>query len=186
MEESHQIELDEPVELRAYDRIWSETYRYESNRLNLKLRGHVVAVEHIGSTAVPGLRSKPIVDIMVGVRAVGLRIEVIAPLLDEYESLGLAGVPGRLYFRKRGKHAVNVHVVEYLGKHWQDNILIREYLRAHPKEADRYGQFKDRILAEGSCTLIAYSRAKQAIMDQLLSDAGEWRDLSGPEAGIDT
>jgi len=186
MKDYHGIEVDEPVELLAYDQTWIEDFRQESERLKRKLRDEVIAIEHIGSTAIPDLQSKPIIDVMVGVATTSLRTEVIAPLLDEYESLGEAGVAGRLYFRKRGKTAVNAHVVEHLGTIWNDNILLREYLLANPREARRYGQFKARVMAEGKQTLLTYSQAKRPIIEQLLEDARTWRSQAPTEKRDET
>ena len=123
MTELHQNQLDEPIEIQPYDPVWIEVFRSESANLWARLRDQVIAIEHIGSTAIPGLRSKPVIDVMVGVEAIDLFPEVLAPLL------------------------------------------------AHPHEAERYGRAKDRILAEGLCTLLAYSHAKQTIMAKLLTDA---------------
>jgi len=183
MTELHQNQLDEPIEIQPYDPVWIEVFRSESANLWARLRDQVIAIEHIGSTAIPGLRSKPVIDVMVGVEAIDLFPEVLAPLLDEYDSLGEAGVPGRLYFRKRKNEAINVHAVEYLGRHWVNNILVREYLLAHPHEAERYGRAKDRILAEGLRTLLAYSHAKQTIMAKLLTDARAWGHRHSLERG---
>src|SRR5438105_344670 len=101
-------------------------------------RAPEASVEHIGSTAVPGLDAKPIVDLLVGVP---LELSGLLKLPD-YEACGEAGVPGRLYFRKRGPVAFNAQVVVKDGPLWRDALAVRDYLRAHPEEVARYAQAK--------------------------------------------
>jgi GrpB-like predicted nucleotidyltransferase (UPF0157 family) len=168
-------QVDEPIEIQPYDPGWPEVFRSEALRIQSQLGNHAMAIEHIGSSAIPGLQGKPVVDIMVGVRSGDLRVDMLRSELNDYDSLGEAGVPGRLYFRKRGTEAVNVHVVEFLGTHWTDNLLLREYLLAHPDEAKRYGRTKIQIVNSGICRLLAYSQSKREIMEELLSNARTWR-----------
>ncbi len=167
-------QLDERIEILPFDRGWTGLYSHEALSLHLWLVDRVHAIEHIGSTAIPGIRSKPVIDIMVGVELHNLGTDVLGPLLHGYESLGEAGVPGRLYFRKGGSVAINVHAVEYRGKHWVNNLLLRDYLLAHPEEAERYCRAKEQILARGIFTLLAYSEAKQPTMEDLLTRAQAW------------
>ena len=88
--------------------------------------------------------------------------------LPEYESCGEAGVPGRLYLRRRGPACFDLHVVEHAGPRWREGLGLRDYLRATPGEAGRYQQAKERALA-GSATLLGYSQAKARILEELLA-----------------
>jgi len=126
-------------------------------------------VEHIGSTAVPELPAKPVIDLLLGVRELSPGIR-----LPDYEPFGEAGVAGRLYFRKRGGSAFNVHVVEQGGPLWRDALLLRDYLRAHPEERTRYAQGKQRALDSGATTLIKYSEEKAGLLLDLLERARRW------------
>ena len=167
-------QLDEPIEIEAYNPAWADVFRSTAKDIRAQLGKRILAIEHIGSTAVPGLRGKPVVDVMIGVEHDILQEEVLHPALIGYESLGESGVPGRLYFRKRKPHAINLHGVEYQGTLWADNILLREYLRAHPAEAERYGRKKDGIFEAGARTLLAYSDAKRVTIQDLLVRARAW------------
>jgi GrpB-like predicted nucleotidyltransferase (UPF0157 family) len=177
-------QVDEPIEIQQYDPGWIEVYRSEA----LRIRSHhgipSIAIEHIGSTAIPGLCGKPVVDIMVGVRLSDLPAETLCLAFNGYEFPGKAGVPGRLYFRKRGKEAVNVHVVDYQEKHWTDILLLRDYLLVHADEAERYGRTKVQIVSRGISTLPAYSEAKREIVEELLAKARAWRIRCATESGI--
>ena len=159
--------LDEPVTLSAPDPKWNEIAAEEAARLRAALPDAVV--EHVGSTAVPGLESKPIVDLLVGVRELSPSLR-----LPEYEAMGEAGVPGRLYFRKRGPVCVNAQVVCHGSALWQDALLFRDYLRAHPQERERYADHKRSAVASGASTLLRYSEAKAGVIEDLLERARRW------------
>jgi GrpB-like predicted nucleotidyltransferase (UPF0157 family) len=109
-----------------------------------------VAIEHIGSTSVPDLCAKPIVDILVGLRELELTDEQIAAMTElGYEYLGEYGLPGRLFFRKGDPRTHNVHVVKHGGEHWERQLVFRDALRSDPEERLRYDAFKRRLAAEG-------------------------------------
>lgn len=163
-------ELDERVVVSAYDDSWPDRFEREKERLLGDLEDAVLAIEHIGSTAVPGLDAKPIVDVLIGVagppgsRAIIDRVRALG-----YESFGEAGVPGRLYFRRRLPDAAfNVHVVERESTLWCDNLLLRDYLRTHPKDAAEYAAAKRRAASAAPDSLLQYSKLKSPALDVLL------------------
>ena len=128
-------------------------------------------IQHIGSTA-PGLAAKPIIDIMFG----GKITDLMAGIKSfGYEYLGEAGVPGRLYFRKRKTDAFNVHLVQCRAI-WANNLL-KNYLRSHPEAAKEYGQYKQKLVESGIVTLMAYSQQKSKMIAQLLQRARSWEQL---------
>jgi len=136
------------------------------------LRIAPVDLEHIGSTAVPGLAAKPIIDLMLGVNvyppspAFLQEIERLG-----YEPLGEAGVPGRLYFRRRSAAHANLHVVRKRGTHWLSNLALREYLRAHAGARERYARAKLAAIEAGATSLLSYSAAKATVVSSLLQEA---------------
>ena len=165
--------LDEPVEIVDYNPIYEGRYRAERDRLRLGLATATLKFEHIGSTAVPGLAGKPVVDLMLGAPPAAwgaleeLRARVVAL---GYEDLGEAGVPGRISFRRRTKlRAFNVALVEEGGAHWRDNVALRDYLRAHPDAAAKYAEAKRAAVAGGAKTLLAYSEAKRVVLESLVN-----------------
>jgi GrpB-like predicted nucleotidyltransferase (UPF0157 family) len=91
-----------------------------------------------------------------------------------YEYLGEAGVAGREYFRRRASHDTNVAVVEWKGPLWNDNLMVRDYLRANPSMAEAYAETKRRLWVGGARTLLAYSTAKAAQMTALVEQATRW------------
>jgi GrpB-like predicted nucleotidyltransferase (UPF0157 family) len=137
------------VEIVEHDPTWADRFEAERERLAPVFDGHAVAIEHIGSTSVPGLSAKPIVDILVGVRELELTDEQIAAMEGlGYEYLGEFGLPGRLYFRKVAR-LYHVHVVEHGGEHWERQLVFRDALRTDPEERQRYDELKRRLAAEG-------------------------------------
>jgi len=163
--------LDEPVTLSDFDPGWESLAAGEAARLQGAL-GPDARIEHIGSTAVPGLLAKPVVDLLVGVA------DLAAPLrLPDYEACGEAGVPGRLYFRRRGPASFNAQVVVRGGPLWTDALLLRDYLRAHPEESARYAAAKRTVLAAGANTLLRYSAGKAPLLAELLAAARSFRSL---------
>jgi GrpB-like predicted nucleotidyltransferase (UPF0157 family) len=154
---------DRVIELVDHDPSWAELFEQERIRLAPVFDGLLVAIEHVGSTSVPDLCAKPIVDVLVGLRGLDLSDAEIAELERlGYEYLGEHGLPGRLFFRKHPR-THHVHVVEYGGEHWDRQITFRDALRADPEERRRYDQFKRRLAAEGH-TRDAYTELKTPVI----------------------
>jgi GrpB-like predicted nucleotidyltransferase (UPF0157 family) len=151
--------LSERVELVEHDPSWSDLYEQERKLLTSVFHGRAVGIEHIGSTSVPDLCAKPIVDVLVGLRELELTKDEVANMKRlGYEYLGEYGLPGRLFFRKQ-RRTHNVHVVEYGGEHWERQLTFRDALRADDAERRRYDEFKRRLAAEGH-SRTAYTELK--------------------------
>src|SRR5437764_6357295 len=159
--------LDEAISLVPSDSAWPDLAAEESARLRVALVD--ADIEHIGSTAVPGLDGKAIIDLLIGVPELTPSLRI-----PDYEAFGEAGVPGRLYFRKRGPVSFNAQVVERGGPLWRDALVLRDYLRAHPEERGRYASGKREAIASGATTLFRYSDAKAALVEGLLERARRW------------
>jgi GrpB-like predicted nucleotidyltransferase (UPF0157 family) len=137
------------VEIVEHDPEWAQRFERERAQLTGIFDGRAVAIEHIGSTSVPGLCAKPIVDVLVGLRELELTDEQIAAMEERgYEYLGEFGLPGRLYFRRHPR-THNVHVVAHGGEHWERQLIFRNALRSDPEELRRYDELKRRLAAEG-------------------------------------
>jgi GrpB-like predicted nucleotidyltransferase (UPF0157 family) len=164
--------VDESVHLTDYNPDWPSVFAAEHDRLAAALTLHPEQIAHIGSTAVPGLLSKPIVDIMLGVTAYPPAEHFIGAIVRlGYEALGEAGVRGRLYFRRRNAGSFNVHVVELNGEHWRANLALRDYLRANEDARERYRAVKHAAIRSGATQLLAYSQAKGSVLTELISEA---------------
>ena len=157
-----------PTHVVPYDPSWPARFAEERTTLARVLAPWLAGpIEHIGSTAVPGLLAKPIVDLMVGLPELSPSIR-----LPDYEACGEAGVPGRLYFRKRGNAAAfNAQVVIKDGPLWRDALVFRDYLRAYPDEAARYAGAKRSAIESGANLLHAYSSRKAPLLLEILERA---------------
>ena len=178
--------IDEPIHLEKHDSSWGQSFIQEQERIRALLHLDSDAIQHIGSTAVSGIWAKPIIDIMIGIETFPPSQYLSNELVSlGYEMLGEAGVPKRLYFRYRGLQAFNVHIVEREGRHWKSNLALRDYLRAHPEEARHYEEVKMKVARSGVSSLLKYSEAKSAVVEELLSRALAWRRLPNNPAGAD-
>lgn len=165
------VEVDEDVHLCSYDPEWPDIFASETERIKSVLPPDA-AVEHIGSTSVPGLLAKPIVDIMVGVQRSDALDALRARLRSVgYDDLGEAGVPGRLYFRRRAERCFNVHVITRDGPIWKANLALRDYLRCEPQARIEYAEAKREALESGCQTLLSYSNHKRTTVERLIRRA---------------
>ncbi len=108
----------------------------------------VVAIEHVGSTAIPGMTAKPIIDILIALRQLDDAADCIEPLRKlgyEYRTINETMIPGTRFFRKGppGSNTYHIRMVEKTGDQWNDYILFRDYLRTHLEEAGEYGKLKN-------------------------------------------
>ena len=138
------------VDLSVYSEKWKTLFEDEK-ALILKKIGYLVSdVQHVGSTSVEGLISKPIIDIVIGVESFDV-VEKSAQLLSEigYEHLGTFGIEGRHFFIKESGNirTHHLHMVLYRGELWNNHIMFRNWLREHPKDREQYAELK-KTLAE--------------------------------------
>jgi GrpB-like predicted nucleotidyltransferase (UPF0157 family) len=159
-----------------YDPQWPRRYAEERARIRDALPDAIVEIEHIGSTAVPGLAGKPVIDLCVGLKRIELSDDELAAMERlGYEYLGELGLPGRLFFRKGGAASTHhVHAVEWGGEHWHRHLAFRDYLREHPAEARRYAEAKKRLAAEVEHDWYEYVERKNAFAGELAERAWRW------------
>jgi GrpB-like predicted nucleotidyltransferase (UPF0157 family) len=152
-----------------YDRAWPELYVQEAGRLAVALGSLIVDVQHYGSTAVPQIRAKPIIDILVGVRSFADGLVCRAPLeAMGYDHAEHAGVPGHHVFGRPRNRQFLVHVVEHGSVHWTRPLAFRDFLRADDVAKLEYEEGKleaARAAPEGRA---AYNEHKGPLIARLL------------------
>ncbi len=157
---------------------WAAQYAAEAEKLRAVLGENCTAIHHIGSTAVPGLKAKPILDIMPVVRdlrAVDRAAEDFRQL--GYEYLGEFGIPGRRYLRKGGDERTHqVHIfqaddTENIERH----LAVRDYLRTHDAAVRQYGALKARLAQAFPYDIEGYCDGKDAFVQALEKEALAWR-----------
>lgn len=173
--------VKEEVAVVPYDPRWPEIFEQERLHLLSCLPADLVnRMEHFGSTAVPGLCAKPIVDILVEVESLDETRHRIAPILEAqgYDyfwrpSWGDDTPPFYAWFIKRDPHGNrthHIHMIESQFEHW-DRLLFRDYLIEHPVVAQEYGRLKMRLSAAHQNDRIAYTQAKSDFILQVTEKA---------------
>ena len=166
--------MDE-INIVEYDPYWPGRYVAEAEFLRSVLPPElVVAMEHIGSTAVPGLSAKPVIDILIVVRSVQQARAVAVPALEDLGYAFWSDNPrrDRLFFVKglppdapyRTHH---LHMAEP-GSDVSDILLFRDYLRSHPKEASRYATIKLELMEHYRADREGYTAAKSSYVEEVL------------------
>ncbi len=166
------------VKLAPYSNTWRRKFYAEQRRLFIKLAPRRYRIEHIGSTAVPGLEAKPIIDIAIQIpsfRALKTWIKQLESAGYHYK--GEYGLPGRHFFVRGSPATHHLHLVTPETDHWNDWLLFRDFLRAHPDAAERYSQTKQKLARRFSNNRTAYTRAKTPLVKQLMRRALRWRLL---------
>jgi GrpB-like predicted nucleotidyltransferase (UPF0157 family)/GNAT superfamily N-acetyltransferase len=170
----HMKVLLHPVVLSPPDPRWKQAHEDERRRLASALDCPLDAIESIGSTAVPGLLAKPILDLMAGPPAFPLpRPQILAAARLGYDYHAAAGIPGRQFFSRSGPEpaAAHLHVVERNSEFWRRHLLFRDHLRAHPIAATEYGALKQKIAAASGGDRLAYTVSKASFIASVLARA---------------
>jgi GrpB-like predicted nucleotidyltransferase (UPF0157 family)/8-oxo-dGTP pyrophosphatase MutT (NUDIX family) len=162
-----------PVEIVDYDPEWPRLFAGLRERLLPALRDLPVEIEHVGSTAVPGLAAKPIIDIDVVVPQSGDVPRVIERLARiGYEHEGDLGVAGREAFRQpTGLPEHHLYAVVRGNAAHRRHIQLCDYLRSHPAVAARYGELKGRLAKRHGAAREGYTEAKSKFIDEVLRQA---------------
>lgn len=160
------------VILAPYDPEWPHRFARERAALEVVFAGAGAVIEHIGSTAVPGLVAKPVLDLMLGVPDLAeatRRIGALEAAGYEYVPAYERQIPERRYFRKprRGARAYHLHAVVEGGRLWTRHLAFRDHLRAHPGSAAAYADLKHELASR--CSKNEYTDAKGPFIDAVLA-----------------
>jgi GrpB-like predicted nucleotidyltransferase (UPF0157 family) len=159
------------VQLAEWTPRWTELFAEEAARLRVVLGDLAVAIEHYGSTSVPGLVAKPLLDILVG----GPEATDAAPYAAALAPLGYdyathAGVPEHLVFGRGVARTHLVHVVRYGGGAWHRALAFRDALRADAALRDTYGALKRQLAQHHGGERSRYTAAKSAFVARVLAE----------------
>lgn len=149
------------IYIAPYDSQWPAEYAAEEDRILDACRGLPIKLEHIGSTAVPGLDAKPIIDILAGVPPRADRAAYVAALRQiGYEHKGAFGIPGRNYFRRGSPRSHHVHMVSWSSAFWRKQLAFRDALRADASLRQEYAALKRELAGMFSDDVEQYASAK--------------------------
>jgi len=166
-----------PVFVIPYDPNWPILYEQEKARILQDIGNYMTSIEHMGSTAVPGLAAKPVIDILIGVRSLADAPLFIPPLTTrgyEYVSRYEDIMPFRRYLHRKinGEHTHHLHMVEPDTNFYRVQLAFRDYLRTHPKECEEYAALKLRLAEKYRNDRMAYTDAKSEFIQGILSKCG--------------
>ncbi len=178
--------VQENVEIVSYNPLWPEMFRQEKERLlhllPIELLGRI---EHFGSTAIPCMSAKPIIDILVEVTSLDETKKRIVPILEAegYEyfwrpTLGDDVPPFYAWFIKRNRNGIrthHIHMVEKDYEHW-DRLFFRDYLIEYPQCAQKYCALKTRLAREYPNDRVAYTRNKTDMIVEITEIAKKYYD----------
>lgn len=171
--------FNNPVVIVDYSPLWPKQFATLRSRLANLLGGLALAIEHVGSTAVPGLAAKPIIDVDVLLRSPNDLPSAIAALTSiGYKHRGDLGIPGREAFRApAGDFRHHLYVCPNDAE-YQRHIALRDHLRANSREADAYAALKRKLAAKFGEDRDAYNNAKREFVESILRKSAKEKVLS--------
>lgn len=160
-----------------YDPQWPSRFNQESSILKSILKDLALTIHHIGSTAIPGIKAKPIIDILITV----LKIESIDVFNVQMENIGYIvggefGLPGRRFFCKGDNENCRFHLHVYEDTHpaVQKYLMFRDYMTNHPQEAKEYEALKSDLAERYSNSRTLYTQNKSNYIETIYQKAAEW------------
>ncbi|MDN4492528.1 GrpB family protein [Ureibacillus aquaedulcis] len=154
------------VEVKPYNKQWFSMLEEEANILHKILGVEIIDIHHIGSTSVKGLKAKPIIDIMPVVKDIN-RIDqfCVSMIAIGYNPKGENGIPERRYFQKGEDHRTHhVHVYQLGNSEIDRHLAFRDYLRAHPDVAKKYGDLKESLSQRFPYDIESYIKGKEQLV----------------------
>ena len=175
-QESLLAAIYEEVALHAHDASWPGRFNSERDRLLFMFPAEFIEVQHIGSTAVPGLRAKPIIDILAGVESMVVAESLVEPLCCSGYTTSAdfnAAFSDRKWFMRwaNGHRTHHLHVVVHGGDVWRQRLKFRDALRLQPQLAARYEALKKDLAERHPEDREAYTDAKSAFVRAVVGDA---------------
>ena len=162
------------VILVPYSKDWTEEFQAEKKRLHALLGDTALAIEHVGSTAIPGISAKPILDVAVAVKTTDVLKDLIPILSDNgYDVMDAIETKGEIVARKgppeARTHYVHVEVIDSV--FWNNHIVFRDYLLAHPEVVKEYEQLKQKMFEKYKDDRKKYTAAKKQFIQSVLETA---------------
>jgi GrpB-like predicted nucleotidyltransferase (UPF0157 family) len=169
------------VDVTSYEPAWPGMFEAEARQLKAELGKIVTAIHHIGSTAIPGMAAKPIIDILMEVSDIDL--------LDGYDLLmqglgyipkGEYGIAGRRFFIKGSEvvHSHHLHVFQQGDKNIIRHLAFRDYLKMYPTVAREYSQLKFSLAQQFPEDIDGYIAGKDAFVKRLEQKALDWQRMN--------
>jgi GrpB-like predicted nucleotidyltransferase (UPF0157 family) len=175
-QESLAAAINEAVHLREHDPAWASAFRIERQRLEVQLPGSFIDVQHVGSTSVPGLVAKPVIDILAGVESMAAADALVAPICRIGYTTSAefnATLSDRRWFMRwaHGHRTHHLHVVVHGSTAWHEHLQFRDALRTDPGLLARYRELKQQLALRHAGDREAYTQAKSSFVRAVLDAA---------------
>ncbi len=184
------------VEVVPYDPQWKTAFEAESQQIVKALAKNLVVIHHIGSTAIPHIYAKPVIDFLIEVKDIDLVSEQTPAMVAlGYEAMGEYGLIGRRYFRKDasaefssaacavrkenppGIRTHHVHIYEIYSPEIKRHLAFRDYMIAHPEDAEQYSQLKQELAQKYPEDIEGYMDGKYEFVKRIERKAIQWQKL---------
>lgn len=164
------------VEVCPYNKEWSGQFTEEAKKITRIFQDEIGDIHHIGSTSVPGLKAKPIIDIMPVVKDIELADQYNQEMQTlGYEPKGENGIPGRRFFKKGGDQRTHhVHIFQEGSYHIKRHLAFRDYLREHADEKQKYGELKESLAKQFPYDMESYINGKESLVKEIEAKALDW------------
>ncbi|MGN1386985.1 MAG: GrpB family protein [Bacillus sp. (in: firmicutes)] len=165
------------VEVVPHREEWAELFIEESEKLKEVYGDEIIDIYHIGSTSIPTIHAKPVIDLMVEVADIE-RIDGYNEQMKQlnYEALGENGIPNRRFFMKGGDNRTHhVHIFEKGDAEIERHLAFRDYMMAHPEEAQEYSRLKQELAKRFPENMDEYIAGKDSFIKFIDRKAAEWR-----------
>ena len=160
------------VRLVRYTAEWKRLFEQEKTRLQAAIGPYVLDIQHVGSTAIPGMVAKPIIDISIAVTNFEEARVCIQPIEGlGYEYRGEFGIPRRHYFVKGDPRTHHIHMNEIDSRDLENQVLFRDYLIQHPGLAEEYAALKAELAGRYPADREAYLDGKAPFIERVLGMA---------------
>jgi GrpB-like predicted nucleotidyltransferase (UPF0157 family)/GNAT superfamily N-acetyltransferase len=162
------------IKVVSYDSEWLCMFEREAKLIKIALGNNCIDIHHIGSTSVPGLKAKPIIDILPVVKDILPVDQTVLAMADlGYEAKGEYGIPFRRYFQKRSAHSRhNVHIFEQGNPEIDRHLKFRNWMRLHVSDRDAYGKLKAELALKFSHDIMNYCLGKDAFIADIDTKTG--------------
>jgi len=162
------------VRLLPYQAQWCVIYAAEEARLKTAIGSYILDIQHIGSTSIPGMAAKPIIDIGVALESYQIGFDCVKPLeAIGYIYKGENEIPGRHYFNYREPSIIHLHMYAATHPEWQAHLLFRDYLRRHVDTARQYASLKQQLAERYRYERERYTHAKSEFIQKVIVLAQE-------------
>ena len=172
------------VEVVPHNLEWRSAFDQEATQIAIAIADNLVKIHHIGSTAIPNIYAKPIIDFLIEVKSIHRMDDQCAAMEAlGYEAMGEFGLPGRRYFRKNSAPEIrthNVHIYQVGSTEITRHLAFRDYMIAHPEAAQQYSDLKRTLAKKYPRDIHAYMDGKDQWIKEMEQIALAWQLRSCP------